>query len=128
MELDRTPGGTKHAVLVFTDGAAPNNGQLGVRAGCGILVRPDGRYGVSFPLERVSGESLTSNRAELRTAHAALNLRDWRAEGFGKIVIACDSEYVVLGAVQRAESWEQNGWRNMRGQDIANKDLWIIVD
>ncbi|KJA13807.1 hypothetical protein HYPSUDRAFT_49590 [Hypholoma sublateritium FD-334 SS-4] len=127
VELDAAPGGTKHAVLVFTDGAAPNNGQLSVRAGCGILVRPDGRHGVSFPLERVSGESLTSNRAELRAAHAALGLRDWRAEGFGKVVIASDSEYVVLGAVQRAAIWEQNGWINTRGQEVPNKDLWIML-
>ena len=127
VQLDPTPGGTRHAVLVFTDGAAPLNGYADVRAGCGIAVRPDGRYGVSFPLERVPGMPLTSNRAELRAAHAALGLHDWRAEGFGKIVIACDSTYVVRGAVQYAAIWEQNGWKNKFQKDVANKDLWIML-
>lgn len=103
------------------------NGYADVRAGCGIAVRPDGRYGVSFPLERVPGMPLTSNRAELRAAHAALGLHDWRAEGFGKIVIACDSTYVVRGAVQYAAIWEQNGWKNKFQRDVANKDLWIML-
>ncbi len=127
VQLDPTPGGRNHAVLVFTDGSAPNNGYANVRAGCGIALRPDYRYGVSFPLERVPGKPVTSNRAELRAAHAALSLHNWHAEGFGKIVVACDSKYVVRGAAEYVASWEQNGWRNTYNREVANKDLWVML-
>ncbi len=76
--------------------------------GAVLRCAPDYRYGVSFPLERVPGKPVTSNRAELRAAHAALSLHDWHAEGFGKIVVACDSKYVVRGATEYVASWEQN--------------------
>lgn len=128
VELDPTPGGIQHGVLVFTDGAAPNNGRLNVRAGCGIVFRPDSEQeDISFPLERVGGAKLTCNRAELRAAHAALCMSDWQEEGFGKVVIACDSEYVVLGATERIADWDANGWKTAQGRDIANKDLWVML-
>ena len=73
-------GGVR-SVLIYTDGAAPNNGRDGVRAGCGIVLYPDGGS-VSFALERVPGYPVTSNRAELRAAGVALELRAWDGEGF----------------------------------------------
>ena len=128
VEIDPTPGGIQHAVLVYADGAAPSNGLLNVRAGCGIVYRPDKEEeDISFPLESVGGAKLTSNRAELRAAHAALCMSDWQEEGFGKVVIACDSEYVVLGATERIARWDANGWKTAQGRDIANKDLWAML-
>ncbi|KAF8966438.1 ribonuclease H-like domain-containing protein [Flammula alnicola] len=126
VEMDKT-GGSKHAILIFTDGAAPNNGLQNVRAGCGISIRPDGRGEFSFPLERVSNEPLTSNRAELRAAYAALCLRYWNGEGFEKIVIATDSEYLVFGVNEWVLRWKKNGWKNSEGKNVKNKDLWQIL-
>ncbi|KJA14335.1 hypothetical protein HYPSUDRAFT_150563 [Hypholoma sublateritium FD-334 SS-4] len=129
VELDSEweSGGDEHAVLVFTDGAAPNNGYSNVRGGCGIALRPDTFNGISFPLERVGGAPLSSNRAELRAVHAALTLRDWRKEGFGKLVIACDSQYVVRGACEWVVNWKENGWKNTNGRNVTNKDLWMML-
>ncbi|KAF9480795.1 ribonuclease H-like protein [Pholiota conissans] len=126
VRLDTT-GGNKHEILIFTDGSAPDNGLPNVRAGCGITFRPDGRGEYSFPLERVGSEPLTSNRAELRAAHAALCLRHWHAEGFGKVVIATDSEYLVHGINEWVIRWTENGWKNTRGRRVKNIDLWQML-
>ncbi len=125
--LDPAPRTPRHAVLVFSDGAAPDNGGPDARAGCGVVVRPDGKCAVSFPLERVGNAPLTSNRAELRAAQVALRLRVWVGEGFGKIVVATDSEYVVKGVNEWVVRWRANGWKNSAGRPIANKDLWLML-
>ena len=60
-------------VLIFTDGAAINNGQPDAKAGCGIVfvpARPRPK-GVAFRLEADNGPP-TSNRAELLAAINAL--------------------------------------------------------
>jgi ribonuclease HI len=96
-----------NSFLIYTDGACLNNGQANPAAGWGFVFRtpqasrPDvgrvqGRLGDHGP----SGEShpQTSNRAELRAVIAALQYRVWYGEGWKKLVIATDSEYVVKGA------------------------------
>jgi ribonuclease HI len=127
IQMDPEADGTKHAVLIYTDGSAPENGLSDVRAGCGITIRPDGRGDFSFPLERVGPDPLTSNRAELRAAHAALGLRVWHGEGFEKVVIATDSEYLVFGVNEWVIRWKQNGWKNSRGRKVKNMDLWQML-
>ena len=85
------------AMLMYIDGACLNNGRPDSRAGFGVVFRKT--ENIAGRLERPpQGEAPTSNRAELRAAICALNLRHWPGEGFLRIVLACDSEYVVLGA------------------------------
>ncbi|TFK38678.1 ribonuclease H-like domain-containing protein [Crucibulum laeve] len=116
----------KPSVLIFADGAALDNGRDTVRAGCGMMVVPLSD-GLSFPLERVSDEPLTSNRAELRAAVEALRLRVWTGEGFKKIVIGTDSEYMVKGVNEWYPKWQQNGWKTNNGTHVKNKDLWEML-
>jgi ribonuclease HI len=40
------------------------------------------------------------------------------------MVVASDSEYLVLGITERIEKWTSNGWRTGAGQTVKNKDLW----
>ena len=51
----------------------------------------------------------------------------WVGEGFGKIVVATDSEYVVNGVNEWVVRWRANGWKNSAGRAIANKDLWLML-
>lgn len=122
--------------LVFTDGACPNNGQLGPRAGWAVVCGPphdngtingaSGRLEDRGPFGDVSGA--TSNRAELRAVIGALRLCDWKAAGFDSIVIATDSSYVVDGATSWAKSWVRNGWRkSSTGDPVKNRDLWELL-
>jgi ribonuclease HI len=66
----------------------------------------------------------TSNRAELRAVIAALEFRQWWGEGFERIVIATDSEYVAYGVTAWLKTWAARGWRTSRGSRVQNQDLW----
>ncbi|KAF8423041.1 ribonuclease H-like domain-containing protein [Tirmania nivea] len=116
-------------MLMFCDGACINNGQGGTgvepRGGCGVAftckaIMPNG---LSMPLE-FNGIAHTSNRAELRAVILGLCLRFWPGEGFESLVIACDSEYLVLGITKRLQTWIKRGWKTSSGRPVANMDLW----
>jgi len=75
-----------------------------------------------------------SNRAHLRAAIAALQYRQWWAEGWTAITIATDSEYLMEGITNWIEIWQQNGWLtsretgdNYNGDAVANRDLWELL-
>jgi ribonuclease HI len=122
-----TDNEAKPSVFIFTDGASPGNGQPGARAGCGIvysLLQP----GMSFPLERApDGSEPTSNRAESRAVIGALTMRFWPGEGFFKLVIGTDSEYVVKGVTEWCQKWKANGWKTASGTSVKNQDLWELL-
>ncbi|KIM74817.1 hypothetical protein PILCRDRAFT_827876 [Piloderma croceum F 1598] len=113
-------------VLLFTDGAAINNGQPNAKAGCGIVFVPalPRPKGVAFRLEADNGRPPTSNRAELLAAINALILRVWMGEGFARIAIASDSEYVVRGICEYVFSWTRRSWITRQRTPVANRDLW----
>lgn len=117
-----------YSVLVFTDGSSPGNGQPGARGGCGVVYDFCDQSGVSFPLEKApDGSPPTSNRAELRAAIAALTIRYWPGEGFSRLVVGTDSEYVVKGVTEWTKKWKENGWRTASGGLVKNRDLWEIL-
>ncbi|EAW21768.1 RNase H domain protein [Aspergillus fischeri NRRL 181] len=118
-------------MLIYTDGACLGNGQANPRAGCGVVFREErpgrmGHFAFALELQGPTGHPRpqTSNRAELRAVIAALQFRIWPGEGWTKIVIATDSEYVVEGATSWIKGWVRNGWRTSRGRPVKNKDLW----
>ena len=41
-----------------------------------------------------------------------------------KCTICTFSEYVYSGATKWIGGWATNGWRNKKGEEIKNKDLW----
>ena len=105
---------------MYIDGCCLDNGTPSARAGYGVKWSKDSHF--SSRLEGTGPE--TSNRAELRAAIVALGLRAWNGEGFDKVVLACDSEYVVLGICERVERWKRRGWRTAAGTPVMNRDLW----
>ena len=84
-------------MLIFVDGSSLNNGTPAARASHGVVFAPLQWFSpISNRLEQ-DGNTQTSNRAELRAVLAPFTLRFWSGEGFSRIVLACDSEYVVKG-------------------------------
>jgi ribonuclease HI len=78
----------------------------------------------------------TRNRAELRTAVAALQFRDWAADcnkSWRSIVIATDSHYVANSATDQIHLWEHAGWTtpqtSLDGVQLLakNVDLWKLL-
>jgi ribonuclease HI len=109
-------------MLIYIDGSCLNNGTAEARAGYGIKWSPRTCNILSARLEGTGPE--TSNRAELRAAVIAVSLRAWHGEGFHTVVLACNSEYVVLGISERIQNWIQRGWRTAAGSPVENRDLW----
>jgi ribonuclease HI len=120
-------GGLK-TMLMFTDGSCLANGTADARGGWAFIFRPGDEGVVSGALEQKGPDNelhaATSNRAELRAAIAALEFRVWWGEGWERIVIATDSEYVVYGATAWLRSWAARGWRTSGGSPVQNRDLW----
>lgn len=115
-------------MLMFTDGSCLANGTVGARAGWAFIYGPQSEAVGSGALEQKGPDGelhgATSNRAELRAAIAALEFRAWWGEGWERIVIATDSEYVVNGATSWLRSWATRGWRTSGGSPALNRDLW----
>ncbi|KAI8669629.1 RNase H type-1 domain-containing protein [Fusarium keratoplasticum] len=117
--------------LIFADGVCLENGGSNPRAGWAIYFKPvtdrdsgivSGRLGKFGPWGDYHEQ--TNNRAELRAVLAALRFRYWPGEGFTKLVIATDSEYVVKGATEWVSGWLWNGWRTSNRGAVKNRDLW----
>ena len=107
-------------MLMYIDGACSNDGTPQARAGYGVKWGPHRNH-----FSRLEGTGPeTSNRAELRAAIVALGLRVWSGEGFDKVVLACDSEYVVKGISEWVPEWKSNGWQTSQQTQVENRDLW----
>ena len=75
------------------------------------------------------GERNTTNqRMELRAIAEALA---WVKENRGhnqRVAIYSDSAYAINCYSQHWwENWKKNGWRNSKGDDVANADLWGLI-
>lgn len=99
----------EETLKVFTDGACLGNPGPGGWA-----------YAKEGESSRSGGEARTTNqRMELTAVLRALEDLE------GPIEIYSDSTYVV-NCFQKKwyVGWMRNGWRNSKGDPVANKDLW----
>ena len=44
------------------------------------------------------------------------------------VIVFSDSEYVVKGITKWISDWKARDWKNSRGKEVSNKDLWIALD
>jgi len=106
MRLDEGGGGP---AVVFTDGACLGN------------PGPGGWAWAISPEEYESGAEhhTTNQRMEVTAVLRALSATP------GRVRIVSDSTYVVNCFRQRWwEGWRKRGWRNAKGDPVANQDLW----
>ena len=102
--------------VAYTDGAcAPSNpGPAGW--GC-VLIAPDGKtesdhYGFIGPG--------TNQIAELTAALEGLE----RVPPGSVVELVSDSQYVLKGLTEWRAGWERKGFRNSKGEVVANLALW----
>ena len=120
-------------MLISVDGSCLDNGQAGPRAGCAFVYSPGSLQNgtCAFRLESKGPTGTvhkqTSNRAELHAVIAALQYRFWFGEGYSRIVIATDSEYIVKGMTQWVQGWVRNGWVTNQKTAVKNRDLWELL-
>ncbi|CAG8928512.1 unnamed protein product [Penicillium salamii] len=124
----------EYEFLVYTDGACKDSDTENPRGGIAFVYRetePDVTGSAGFPLEKEGPTGQrhfqTSNRAQLRAVLAALRFRRWNAEGFKRMIIATDSEYVVKGMTEWTRGWVRKGWKTSNRQPVMNRDLWECI-
>ncbi|CRL19653.1 Polynucleotidyl transferase, ribonuclease H fold [Penicillium camemberti] len=114
--------------LIYTDATCLDNGKTNARAGCSFVYNDSASGWARFPLEfkGPSGEQyiLTVHRAHIRAVIAALRYKDWAADGFSRLVIATDSDYLVEGITDLIREWLHSDWVSTSGEPIKNRDLW----
>ncbi|KAF2494416.1 hypothetical protein BU16DRAFT_527542 [Lophium mytilinum] len=101
-------------------------------AGCAFVYKPPPypKTSCQFRLENrgpTEVHPLTKRRAELRAALGALAFRKWSGEGWLKVVIATDSNYVVFGATEKIEDWAEEGWKTEADSPVEDVDLWKML-
>jgi ribonuclease HI len=100
-------------IEIHTDGACSGNPGPG---GWGALLL----YGTTEK-ELSGGESLTTNnRMELMAAICALESLKKPC----RIVLYTDSQYVQKGITEWLPGWIRKGWKNSKGEQVKNQDLW----
>ncbi|HET9093160.1 MAG TPA: ribonuclease H [Acidimicrobiales bacterium] len=102
-------GGEGRTRVVFTDGACQGNPGPGGWA----WAENEHRFESGFDART------TNQRMELYAVLRALGANP------GRLRIVSDSTYVV-NCFRQAwwRGWRQKGWRNSRGEPVANQDLW----
>lgn len=113
-----------HALKIFIDGSALKN--PGGAGGIAALIefpidwdRPDEQ------LFQQGFEHTTNNRMELLACIRAFEYvsRHGRNLGVERVQIVTDSKYVYDGFFL-ADKWRSNGWHNLEGKPVENRDLW----
>ncbi len=102
-------------IMIFSDGACTGNPGPG---GWGtILVFPEGE------IQELGGHNpeTTNNRMEIVGAlRGLIAIKD----GSKPITMYTDSTYVIRGITQWIWGWKKRGWKNSKGEDVSNRDLW----
>jgi ribonuclease HI len=102
--------------IAYTDGAcAPSNpGPAGWGA---VVIAPEGggesdHFGFIGPG--------TNQIAELTAAIEGLT----RVPPGAAVQLVSDSQYVLKGLTEWRAGWERKGWKNSKGEPVANQGLW----
>ncbi|RKF80567.1 putative rnase h domain protein [Golovinomyces cichoracearum] len=130
-------------IMIYANGACIRSSNAGSIAGWAFVYRPSaytqdgtlthagtisGRLEMKGPTGKIYKTS--SNRAELRSAIAALQFLDWSKDcnrGWRSVVIATDSEYVICSVTKWIAEWEDTNWKLDNQRDVNNKDLWELL-
>jgi ribonuclease HI len=113
--LPERSGSAGERWITYTDGAcAPSNpGPAGWGA---VVIAPDGsetdHYGFIGPG--------TNQIAELTAALEGLS----RVPPVAHVELVSDSQYVLKGLTEWRSGWERRGFRNAKGEPVANLALW----
>ena len=111
-------------IIIFTDGATPNNANKGHRkGGVGVFFGDNDLRNMSFGLQESDKIKVTNNVCELTACIKAIEKIMSTEKVIGKqVVIYTDSMYIVNTIANWASGWEKNGWKKDTGK-IANLDL-----
>ena len=98
---------------IFTDGSAIGNPGPG---GWGVVVIQ------GKECWEMSGAHSWTTISEMELVAAVQALRS--VKGRARIELHSDSEYLIYGMRAFASRWQRQGWRNRRGTQLQQRELW----
>ena len=114
----------KQPLVVFTDGACPNNGYNAQKGGVGVYFGDDDPRNVS---ECVYGNHVTNNYVELLAIQRALEYFI-RQDCDKEMIIYTDSIYCINCLTLWRKGWKQRKWMKTDGKEILNSELIQKLD
>lgn len=108
-------------VDLWTDGAS--TGKVGP-GGWAWLANANGKPSwKSGEIEEGTTNSRTEKIAVIEGLKAV-----YEQHGPSNVIVYCDSSLVVNGVRRNwRKLWEKKNWKNSKGEDVANQDLWIAL-
>lgn len=131
------------SLVVAVDGACPNNGKgTADKSAYGVFFGPNSPMNMAGRVIEGPVDFHTSQRAELTAAFLAIEASrqyidhggQWECDNCPEpcavthLVIKSDSAYLVNGITTHVNKWRVNGWRNAKGSEVKNKELWLALD
>ncbi len=102
-------------IVVYTDGACPNNGKKDAIGGVGVWFGDNDSRNVS---ERLPGDKQTNQRAEIYATIRALQVLEGTP---GVVEICTDSMYVINAMTQWIAGWMLKKWADVQNADLFQK-------
>ena len=113
------------SIIIYTDGAVPNNQVKGNRkGGVGVFFGSNDLRNISWGIKETSHIKVTNQVCELFACIKALELIiSTEKIATKQIIIKTDSMYIVNTINDWAKKWEKNSWRKADNKPIQNEDL-----
>ena len=108
--------------IYYTDGSATGNGTENSIGGFGI-VEVDENNNILWEYQENNLKYETNNSMELTAILYALNHIEIEEVSFMKPIIYSDSAYCVNLINDWMYSWERNGWKRPKNQEVKNLNL-----
>jgi len=108
--------------IYYTDGSATGNGTENSIGGFGI-VEVDENDNILWEYQENNLKYETNNSMELTAILYALNHIEVEEASFMKPIIYSDSAYCVNLINDWMYSWERNGWKRPKNQEVKNLNL-----
>lgn len=108
--------------IYYTDGSATGNGTENSIGGFGI-VEVDENNNILWEYKENNLKYETNNSMELTAILYALNHIEVEETSFMKPIIYSDSAYCVNLINDWMYSWERNGWKRPKNQEVKNLNL-----
>jgi ribonuclease HI len=113
------------SIIIFTDGAVPNNQSGGNRkGGIGVFFGIDDSRNISYGLKETSSNKVTNQVCELSACIMGLEtIISTEKIGKRNIIIYTDSMYIINSITKWAKNWEKNNWKKSNNKLIQNDTL-----
>jgi ribonuclease HI len=112
-------------IIIFTDGAVPNNQTKGNRkGGVGVFFGDNDSRNISLGLKETTSTKVTNQVCELLACIMAIEKIITTQEIINKkIIIYTDSMYIVNTITLWGQNWAKNDWKKADNKPIQNEDL-----